>query len=652
MATMHSDPSPAIVRRRDPARLTAIALVMLAALFVAVNVLVSFTLTSQRVDLTGDKLYSLSPATQTVLDAIQEPITLRLFYSKRLGTQAPGYGIYAERVQDVLREYASRSNGKVVLEIYDPTPFTPVEDRAVSYGLQQIPLEGVDGNVFFGLVGSNMTDDVETIPFLQPDREQFLEYDLTKMIYALSKGAAGKLGVIGSLKINGDVRMGQMGRPEQVPPMVVAERIHEVLDIEALPDDIQKIPDDIAILMVAHPKNLPPRTLFAIDQFILGGGKAAIFVDPYAESEVGPMTGAPNSTPPSSTLQPIFDSWGLEMPTDKVVGDRFAARRVQQPNGRDYVSYVPWLLLRGARNLNRESPITAQIDSLAVASAGALSVKDGASITLEPLVTSSPGSMLIDSKELMGPMPQPEKLLRDYKAGSEIYTIAGLVTGKVKTAFPDGQPPLAEGQDDDPTATFDTVLKESKGPIETIVVADSDVLTDRFWVQFREFYGRRVAVPGAGNGDFVANAVDALTGSSALLALRGQGSSYRPFEVIEQIKREADRKYQAKEQELRETLAATQKKLDGLRNRQAGTQGPVALSEDERRQVIDYQRQILRLRTELREVQRSLREDVEKLETKVLIANIALMPVLVAVFALLLAAWRVRRRSRRTQVEA
>ncbi|MEQ8815658.1 MAG: Gldg family protein [Thalassobaculum sp.] len=638
-------------RRRDPARLTALALALLAVLFVAVNVLVSFTLTAQRVDLTADKLYSLSPATQRVLDAIEEPVTLRLFYSKRLGTQAPGYGIYAERVQDVLREYASLSDGKVILEIYDPTPFTPVEDRAVSFGLQQIPLEGVEGNVFFGLAGSNMTDDVETIPFLQPDREALLEYDLTKMIYALSQGASGKVGLIGSLKIDGDVRMGQTGRPEQVPPMVVAERIREVLDIETLPNDVQKIPDDIAILMVAHPKNLSPRTLFAIDQYILGGGKAAIFVDPYAESQAGPMTGGPMADAPSSTLEPIFEAWGLQMPIDKVVGDRFAARRVGQPNGRDYVSYVPWLLLRGARNLNRESPITAQIDTLAVASAGALSVKDGAAITLTPLVTSSPGSMLIDAKKLMGPVPEPEKLLREYQAG-DAYVLAGMVTGTVKTAFPDGRPALADGQDDDPTAVFDTVLTESKGPIQAVVVADSDVLIDRFWVQYREFFGRRVAVPGAGNGDFVANVMDGLTGSSALLDLRGQGSSYRPFEVIEQIKREADRKYQAKEQELRETLAETQTKLDALRDRQASTGGPVALSDEERRQVTEYQRQILRLRNELREVQRSLREDVERLETKVLFANIALMPVLVAIFALALAAWRVRRRSRRSAVEA
>lgn len=651
MPSSDLDTSGAGTTRRDPARLTALALALLAVLFVAVNVLVSFTLTSTRLDLTADKLYSLSPATQRVLDAITEPVTLRLFYSKRLGTKVPSYGVYAERVQDVLREYVNRSGGKVILEVYDPTPFTPVEDRAVSYGLQQIPVDGTDGTVFFGLAGSNMTDDVETIPFLQPDREAFLEYDLTKMIYSLSKGWVGKVGIIGSLKLDGEVRMGQMGRPEQTPPMVVAERIKEILEVKTLNSDIQKIPDDITILLIAQPNNLSPRTLFAIDQYILGGGKAAIFVDPYAESQTGPMTGGPMGNIPSSTLQPIFDAWGLEMPTDKVVADRFAARRVGARDGRSYITYVPWLLLRGP-NLERNSPITAQIDSLAVASAGYLKVKDGATIKLDPLVRSSPGSMLIDAKELLTAMPEPEKLLRNYVAGPERFTIAGMVTGKVKTGFPDGRPPLAEDQEDDPSATFDTVLTESKGPIQAIVVADSDVLTDRFWVQFREFYGRRVAVPGAGNGDFVANALDALTGSSALLELRGQGSSYRPFEVIEQIKREADRKFQAKEQELRETLTETQKKLDALRNRQASTGGPVAFSEEERQQVQDYQRQILKLRSELRGVQRSLREDVERLESKVLFANIALMPILVAVFALLLAAWRIRRRSRRTMVEA
>jgi len=637
--------------RRDPARLTAIALALLAVLFVAVNVLVSFTLTSQRLDLTADKLYSLSPATQEVLDAIEEPVTLRLFYSKRLGTQVPGYGIYAERVQDVLREYASRSGGKVVVEIYDPAPFTPVEDRAVSFGLQQIPLDGADGTVFFGLVGSNMTDDVETIPFLQPDREAFLEYDLTKMVYSLSQGWYGKVGVIGALKIDGDVRMGQAGRPEQVPPFVVAERIKEVLELQSLSSDIQKIPDDIAILMVAHPKGLSPRTLFAIDQYILGGGKAAIFVDPYAESEVGQMTGGPLGSIPSSTLEPIFEAWGLDMPIDKVVGDRFAARRIGAPDGRSFVSYVPWLLLRGP-NLNRESPVTAQVDSLAVASAGHLKLREGATIHLDPLAISSPGSMLIDVDKLAGPRPEPERLLRDYQAGPERFTIAGMVTGTVRSAFPDGRPPLQEDEEDDPNAVFNTVLTESVGPIEVVVVADTDVLLDRFWVQFRDFFGRQVAVPGAGNGDFVANALDALTGSSALLGLRGQGSSYRPFEVIEQIKREADRKFQAKERELRETLVDIQKKLDDLRNQGAATAGPVSLSEDERQQVQAYQRDTLRLRAELREVQRSLREDFERLETKVLFANIALMPLVVAVFAVGLAVWRIRRRSRRATSEA
>src|SRR3546814_37459 len=220
------------------------------------------------------------------------------------------------------------------------------------------------------------------------------------------------------MKLDGDVRMGPMGRPEQVPPTVVAERIREILEVETLPSDIQKIPDDIAVLMVAHPKNLSPRTLFAIDQYLLGGGKAAIFVDPLAESEAG-AGGGPMGGASSSTLQPIFDAWGLEMPTDKVVADRFAARRVGAANGRDYITYVPWLLLRGARNLNRESPITAQVETLAVASAGYLKAKEGAPVTHSPLATPSPGSMLIPMPRLHGPVAEPGNLLRDEKAGSE-----------------------------------------------------------------------------------------------------------------------------------------------------------------------------------------------------------------------------------------
>ncbi len=640
-------PDDSAGRTGNQGHLTAVALVLLAVLFVAVNIVTGFSLTSLRVDLTEDRLYSLSPATQRVLDGIDEPITLRFYYSQRLGSQAPGYGVYAERVRDTLQEYADRSNGRVILEVYDPAPFTPVEDRAVSFGLQSVSLEGLDGGVFFGLVGTNTTDDVEAIAFFQPDREAYLEYDITKMIYALSEGKTGKVALIGDKKINGDVRMGAGARPETIAPALVAQRISEVLEIEEISTDAEVIPDDIAILMVVHPKRLSDRTLFAIDQYILAGGKAVVFVDPYAEADgwqaaQGPVNGA------ASSLQLLFDTWGLQMATDKVVGDRFAGRRVGSGTGSGYTTYVPWLLLRGP-NLTKDSPITAQVDSVAVASAGHLTLAEDAPIALSPLLTSSPGSMLIDVKDVATQRPDPDALLSQYRAGPDRFVVAGLITGAVDTAFPDGQPAAEEDADPDLRYDFDTVRTRSDAPIEVIVVADTDLLDDRFWVTFQNFQGQRIAIPGAGNGDFVANALDALTGSSALLDLRGIGTTYRPFEVIETLKREADRTFQSKERELRETLEETQRKLSGLRDRDVNAPGPAALSEEEQQSVRDLQGQLLRVRAELRGVQADLRSDVEQLERRLQFINIALVPVLIALFAVGLSL--VRRRQRRRRFE-
>ncbi len=626
-------------------RLTGIALALLAVLFVAVNVLAAFSLTSFRIDLTQDRLYSLSPATMRVLEAVEEPVTLRFYYSKRLGAQYPAYGVYADRVRDMLQEYADRSTGKVLLEIYDPEPFTPVEDRAVSFGLQSVALEGVDGNVFFGLVGTNTTDDVETVAFFQPDREALLEYDITKMIYALSQGTRGKVGLIGDKKITADVRVGQGGRAETLPPALVTQRIEEVLEVEELDSEIEVIPDDISILMVVHPKRLSERARFAIDQFILGGGKAVIFVDPYSETDGWQAAQGPSNAA-ASALKEMFAAWGLETPTDKVVGDRFAGRRVGNATGTGYVTYVPWLLLRGP-NLDKQSPITAQVDSVAVATAGYLRLADDSPLTLTPLLTSSPGSALFDVKQVATQRPDPQSLLNAYRAGSERFVIAGMLSGIAPTGFPDGQPEAVEDGDPALRHDFETVLTESRGPIDVLVVADTDILDDRFWVTFQNFQGQRVAIPGAGNGDFVANALDAMTGSSALLDLRGQGTAYRPFEVMEKLKREADRTFQAKEVELRQTLEDTQKKLRGLRERDAVTGGPVALSDEEQATMRDLQGQLLKVRSELRAVQASLRADVETLERELQFVNIALMPILVALFALGLSVVRARRRRRR-----
>ena len=656
MATQDTAPTKSTRGRRDgdnQGKLTGMALALLAVLFVAGNILVSFALPAERIDLTEDKLYTVSPATEKILQGLEEPVTLKFYFSTRLGTQLPTFKVYAERVLDLLREYQDLSDGMVKLEVYDPEPFSTLEDRAVSAGLQAVPSEGVEGNVFFGLVGTNLTDDQLVIPFIQAERESLLEFDVSQMIHSLSDPIAPKVGLMTWLSINSDVRMGQGGRPENIPPKMAVKALHDAFDLVDIATDAQKIPDDIELLMIVHPRIVSERTLFAIDQFVLGGGKVVVFVDPMSELqnlELGPQYAGTTA----SELEKLFSTWGVRVPTDTVVGDRFAARRIGSSSGQGFVTYVPWLLLRGP-NLDKDSPLTSHLDSLAVATAGRIELADGAAVTLEPLITSSPGSTLFPVEQIDAVRPKPEPLLANYQAGSERFVIAGFLRGQVPTSFPDGQPAAEAGDVTGPDSTFETVLTESRGPIEVLVVADTDLLDDRFWTQIREFYGRRVSVPTAGNGDFVVNAVDALTGSSDLLGLRGRGSSYRPFEVIEQIKRDADRRFQSKEQELRKTLEETEKKLKALRERSVGAGGqagavPAALTEEERQQISDYQRQILKLRADLREVQRSLRESVEDLETKVLFANIVAMPLLVAFVAILIAAWRAMRRRRRAMV--
>jgi len=634
-------------------RIAVTALALLLVLFLALNVLSSSLLTSTRLDLTEEGLYSLSDATEELIQSIEEPITLKFYYSQALGRNVPFYGIYAGRVRDLLGEYEARSGGKIKVEIYDPQPFTELEDRAVADGLQQVPLQEGGEQVFFGISGTNLTDDREVIPFLQPEREKFLEYDISRLIYALATPQRTVVGILTSLPMGGTVRMNAMGQQTPVPPYIIADQIGATYETRYLDTDLEKVPDDVTILMVAHPDELGPKAQFAIDQFILGGGKALIMVDPYSEAEGGQAQFFGRSAPESSDLPVLFKHWGVTYDPTKVAADRMTARKVQPGQGQRLVDYVAWLELRGS-NIDRNSPITTNVDSIAVASAGHIALADDAPVQMTPLLTTSLGSMELDAEQVKG-MRTPQTLLRNYVPGPDAFVIAARLTAdKITSAFPDGPPVPAPAEGEEAPseeeiaaykAQFPTVLKESTAPLDVIVVADSDILADRFWVQVQQFFGRRVPIPVAGNGDFVLNALDALSGSSSLLGLRGRGSTARPFEVLDQIEREAEKEYAAQEERLQKTLAETEKRFDELRR--GMPEGAAAIITDEERAEIErYRQEILRIRSELRAVQRSVRENVDRLESNLWFYNIALVPILVTVLALLLALWRAIRRRR------
>lgn len=635
-------------------RLAVAALFLLLTLFLALNVLSSALFTSTRLDLTEEGLFSLSDGTEALLESIEEPVTLKFYYSEALGREVPFYGIYAGRVRDLLDEYAARSGGKVRVEVYDPEPFTELEDRAVADGLQQIPLQEGGEQVFFGISGTNLTDDLEVIPFLQPERETFLEYDISRLIYSLAKPKRTVLGIVTSLPMQGTVRMNAMGQQTPVAPYILADQIGATYETRYLNAEFDKVPDDVTVLMLAHTDALGPRAQFAIDQFLLGGGKALVIIDPYSETEGGQAQFFGQLAPERSNLATLFDHWGVVYDPTKIAADRLTARKVQPGEGRRPVDYVAWLELKGG-NIDQSSPITTNVDTLAVASAGHIALADNAAVTMTPLVSTSLGSAELNVEQVKG-MRSPEALLRSYQPGPKALVIAARLTAdKMTTAFPDGPPEKrlkegdeAPGADEEAAykAKFPKVLTESAAPLDVIVVTDSDLLADRFWVRVQQFFGRRVPVPVSGNGDFVLNSLDALSGSSTLLGLRGRGSTSRPFDVLEQIEREAEKQYAAREEQLQKTLAETQQRFDELR-RSMPDGAAAIVTEQEQAEIEGYRQEILRIRSELRAVQRSVREDVDRLESALWFYNIALVPILITVLALILAFWRSLRRRRR-----
>ena len=624
-------------------RLAIAGLTLLLILFLSVNVLSSGWLTSARLDLTKDKLYTLSESTIKLLKDVKEPVTFRLYLSGGLAQAVPHLGIYANRVRDLLLEYQSVSNGKVKLEVLDPAPFSSIEDRAVAAGLRGIPAVSGGDNMYFGLVGSNTTDDIETIPFIQIDREAFLEYDLSKMLYALVTSKPTVVGIVSTLPTDGTMKVTATGRQEPVAPYVVRNQIGELFETRFLGKEIDEVPSDVNVLMVVHPKNQSARTIFAIDQYMLAGGKAIIFVDPFAEVEgmQGQMLG---STIGGSSLEKVFKVWGIEYDINTVVGDRLSARKVLPEAGNRPIEYLPWLELRGP-SLDRSSPITSGIDVVALASAGHLSVKDNSSLKITPLLISSPGAGLIDSKKVQG-FRNPKKLLREFKADKKQFILAGRITGSVQTAFPDGVP--APGKDQDGNLVEVNpwqrpILAQSESPLDVIVVADADILADRFWVIMRDFAGQRVPVPTANNGDFVLNSIEALAGSSSLMELRGRGSASRPFKVLQDIQKTASQKFEDKERGLRQTITKTEKKLQQLRRRNPESSAKV-VSERDRREMEKMQREILGFRSELRKVRRSLTQDYQRLEMQLWFLNIALVPILLIIFSIALSVIRIIRR--------
>ncbi|UTW08792.1 GldG family protein [Pseudomonas benzenivorans] len=599
-------------------------LVLIALAFLAFNLFAGLGLSGARLDLTEQKLYTISAGTEQILGSLEEPIELSFFYSDGLAKDLPALRTYASRVEEMLRAYQREADGQLKLQVIDPEPFSEDEDRAAEFGLQAIPLQQGGDSLYFGLAGKNARGDTQVIPFFALDQEEFLEYELSRLVQSLAEPERPVVGVLAGLQINGGFDM--MAR-QPTPPWMVMEEIRQLFKIESLKTDIDQIPEKVSVLLLVHPKHLPQQTLYAIDQFVLRGGKLLAFVDPFSEADTLAELPGEMALDKSSDLGPLFKSWGLRMLPDQVLGDGAYAMAVSMGQGERPVRHAAWLSLP-KNALDQDDISTAALENLTVATAGMLEPLEDAKTRFIPLIQSSQYAMPFDVKRF-GLLQNPEELIRELQPTGERYTLAARISGPAQSAYPDG----IEGRKDG--------LKQADN-INVIVVADTDLLSDRMWVQVQDFFGQRIPQPWADNAGFAINALDNLSGSEALISVRSRGRFSRPFEVVEALQREAEARFREKEQALQARLADTEQKLAALQ-RSDDPSKALELSPEQQATVQQFLQEKLKIRKELRDVRYRLNADIEALGRTLKFVNIALVPLLLTLGVLALWLWRRRR---------
>ena len=664
-------------------------LIALALIVLFSTLFTDWAFRGMRFDLTQGHMYTLSDGTKHIVRNLKQPVDLYFYFSKEATRDAQGWRGYAKQVKELLEEYVLKSNGKLRLHVIDPEPFSEQEDQATAYGLEPVNTGNEGDKMYFGLV-AKVTEPVpadtsakdakdkgkekekaipkvrvETIPIFEPGRQQFLEYDISKLIYRVNQASKPKIALLSNLDVMGGFDF--MTR-SATQPWAVISQLEQLFTVRKLNGTEQEIsPKEYQLLLVIHPKTLTDATRFAIDQYVLKGGHALIFVDPFAELDHS--MGKPDR---SSDLPKLFKAWGVDYDKTKIVGDAQLALQVGMGPGEPPVRDLAIMRLTD-KNMPRNNLIVGKLETLHVSSAGYLTHAKGATTTFEPLLYTSKYAMPIDAKKLDG-MEDPSILEEGFKPTGKIYTIGVHITGNVKTAFPDGPPKKPAEAKDKKDAAKDAksakdakdakkqdvkadakqadakadakpapeYLKESVKPINVVIVADTDVLSDRLWVHVQNFFGQRVVQPFADNGDFLYNAVDTLSGSSDLISIRGRGRYFRPFTVVRNMQREAQSRFQQVEDNLKQRLQTIETKLTDLHAKQ-GNGNEIKLTPDMQKDLIKFEAEKVKIRKQLRDVQHQLNKDIDKLDFELKVINIAGVPFLMTLLVIGIAIVRRRR---------
>jgi ABC-type uncharacterized transport system involved in gliding motility auxiliary subunit len=608
------------------------AVAALALTFIGLTIVFNYSLAGWQLDLTQDRLYTISPGTDRILQGIKEPIDLYFFYSAKAAESIPQIRPYGQRVHDFLEELTQRSDGMIHLHVIDPKPFSDEEDRAAELGVNGTAIDEAGTKFYFGLAGTNSTNGQQAIPFFDPSKQRFLEYDVAKLIYQLAHPAKPVVAWLSTLPMTGgyDPQSGQMRQP-----WLIYSQAQQLFDLRTLQPTATSIGRDVRVLVLVDPKNLSPATQFAIDQYALRGGHILAFLDPVAESDQSagnPMESM--GADRASHMEKLLSAWGVDFNPGEVIADRGHALTVAMREGQPPVEDLGILGLDGS-SLSQSDVITSGLSTVNVETAGYLTAAKGATIKLEPLLQSSADAEPMPAQRF-ATLFDPATLLEGFKPTGQRYTIGARITGTVKTAFPDGPPQgvtLPAGQRD---------LKASVRPLNLVVFADTDLLRDYLWIRDQELFGQTIAQPSANNGDLVLNALDNLTGSSDLISIRGRAGFTRPFLRVEALQRVADARFHAQEQQLQQELQQTEQQLTLLQS-QRNDKSALILTPAQEQEIEHFEAEKLQIRKQLRAVQAGLVSDIDRLGTELKVIDIMVMPVLFALAALLVTAIRRRR---------
>ncbi|HEX5094221.1 MAG TPA: GldG family protein [Burkholderiales bacterium] len=617
-------------RRQEAVVYSIVGLAALFLLLVAANFLASAV--PVRADLTEGKLHTLSPATRKLLRGLQAPVKVKLYISSGDAMPVPMRS-FARRVVTLVDEFRSVAGSNLVVERYDPSPDSEAEDAAQLDGIE--PQTLATGEQFYlGLVASRL-DRKQVIPVVAPARERLLEYDLIRAVARAANPERPRLGLMSPLPVLG-ASFNPYTRQQATDPWVLANELRRDFEVKTIDPAAASIPADVNVLLLIHPRDVTGKTEYALDQFVLRGGKLIAFVDPYAyfDQLPTPMPGMPPQVT-SSSLPHLFKAWGVGMSPDKVVSD------VVYGSGQG-PRYTPTVLTLNRTAFSRDDVVTSQLESLLYAFGGAFEVKPADGLSVSPLVRSSPNSMLVESGKATAAGPAATN---DFVPSGHSMLLALRLSGKFRTAFPDGPP-----KDTKPATAPATApgLKAAARENAVVLVADTDMLQDGAAVDVQEVFGRRVVVPSNGNLAFAQGLVEQLSSDESLLSLKSRASAYRPLTVVREMEAKAQLQYFGKIKELEDELQKTNdslKKLEGSPAKGAAASAQI-LTPEQQAEIDRFKKKVAETRLALKELRRNLRHDSEQLVFLTKIANIALMPLLVALAGLGVALVRRRRQAR------